>query len=135
MRKLLYLEDDIDIANAIKEALKYSQYDLIHSNTTKSFLESFENSLDNKLSPGLVLLDYELPDGNGIKVANIICSRLKERKIERDFKIILFSNQNLDGFSKKLKKSMLNRNIDAMYNKLITFDIIEQILDNNFIKD
>ena len=69
MKKILILEDDESIADSLKEMLENRDYIVEVSYSKKETLEKLNEYID------LILLDIQLPDGNGID----LCKEIKEK--------------------------------------------------------
>ena len=69
MKKILILEDDESIADSLKEMLENRDYIVEVSYSKKETLEKLNEYID------LILLDIQLPDGNGIS----LCKEIKEK--------------------------------------------------------
>ena len=69
MKKILIVEDDESIADSLKEMLENRDYIVEVSYSTKETLEKFNEYIE------LILLDIQLPDGNGIS----LCKEIKEK--------------------------------------------------------
>ncbi len=61
--QILIVEDEINILNANKQMLKRRGYDVFTAETVRE-----ANSLLEKISPDLLILDVMLPDGNGFEI-------------------------------------------------------------------
>ena len=59
--KLLIIEDDKPIIDLIARFLAKDEFEIIHRNNLHDGLQELKTSL-----PNLVLLDLNLPDGNGL---------------------------------------------------------------------
>lgn len=70
MAKVLLIEDDENICVSLGFTLKHHGYEMIYVNTVKDSLKIIEN---NDLN--LILLDKNLPDGDGIS----LCKKIRER--------------------------------------------------------
>lgn len=69
MKKILILDDNLDILQVIEAVLTYEHYEVMATETSKGFF-----SLVEKFRPHLILLDYRLADGDG----GALCQQLKE---------------------------------------------------------
>ena len=69
MKKILIVEDDESIADSLKEMLEHKDYIVEVSYSKKETLEKLNEYID------LILLDIQLPDGNGIS----LCKEIKEK--------------------------------------------------------
>ena len=69
MKKILIVEDDESIADSLKEMLENRDYIVEVSYYKKETLEKLNEYID------LILLDIQLPDGNGIS----LCKEIKEK--------------------------------------------------------
>ena len=69
MKKILIVEDDESIEDSLKEMLENRDYIVEVSYSKKETLEKLNEYID------LILLDIQLPDGNGIS----LCKEIKEK--------------------------------------------------------
>ena len=91
MSKILIIEDDLDINEVLKLYLENAQYTVY---TATNLLDG--EKLLNNILPDLILLDVNLPDGNGFEFA---------KKIRKQTNAILifvtvhhYIDQKLEGF-------------------------------------
>ena len=91
MSKILIIEDDLDINEVLKLYLENAQYNVF---TATNLIDG--EKLFHEISPDLILLDVNLPDGNGFEFA---------KKIRKQTNAILifvtahhYINQKLEGF-------------------------------------
>lgn len=68
MQKILVVEDDQLIQRSLKEALELKDYEVIQAFNVKQTLEIMNSSID------LIIMDIQLPDGNGIS----LCQHIRE---------------------------------------------------------
>ena len=68
MQKILVVEDDQLIQRSLKEALELKDYEVIQAFNVKQTLEIMNLSID------LIIMDIQLPDGNGIS----LCQHIRE---------------------------------------------------------
>lgn len=90
--QLLFIEDEQNLAEIIKESLEMRQFSVTHCTTVKEGLRSF---LDHV--PDIIVLDVMLPDGDGFELARQI------RQVNRLVPIIfltarLLPNDVVEGF-------------------------------------
>ena len=69
MSKILLVEDDEMIRNSLKEALIQKDYEVIFAINAKEGFEKMNETID------LIIMDIQLPDGNGIT----LCRQIRER--------------------------------------------------------
>lgn len=69
MSKILLVEDDEMIRNSLKEALIQKDYEVIFAINAKEGLEKMNETID------LIIMDIQLPDGNGIT----LCRQIREQ--------------------------------------------------------
>jgi len=121
MKKILYTEDDKDIAEAVKIILTKAGFLIDIAYTGKECLEKSENGFD------LYLLDIMLPDMSGWD----IFMSLKEKGHKAKFSMISaipVSSQRLN----ELKKAGLSDYIMKPFTKEELIDKVKRILDNGF---
>lgn len=82
MKKILLLDDNLDIVQVVEEVLAYEQYEVKSTTTCKNFLQ-----LAEQFRPDLVILDYRLGDGDGGE----ICRGIKSRPALKHVPVIIFS--------------------------------------------
>jgi DNA-binding response OmpR family regulator len=68
MYKILIVEDDEDILSSLKETLEIKDYQVITACNYKEALLNMNSSID------LIIMDIQLPDGNGI----VLCKKIRE---------------------------------------------------------
>ena len=85
MSKILIIEDDLDINEVLKLYLENAQYNVY---TAKTLIDG--EKLLNKICPDLILLDVNLPDGNGFEFAK------KIRKQTNAILIFVTAHHNID---------------------------------------
>ena len=102
MSKILIIEDDLDINEVLKLYLENAQYDVY---TAMTLLDG--EKLLNEISPDLILLDVDLPDGNGFEFA---------KKIRKQTNAILifvtvhhYIDQKLQGLKSVLMTTLQSR--------------------------
>lgn len=83
MCKILVVEDDSSIRLGLKYYLEQEGFSIIEADSVKTVRENFDNSIN------LVLLDINLPDGNGFDLFN-------EIKCQRDVPIIFLTANDLE---------------------------------------
>jgi len=70
VKRILVIEDDVDLRQMIAEILYHEQYEVIQaSNVTQGI------QMGNAHQPDAVVCDWTLPDGNALKVLEALRSR------------------------------------------------------------
>jgi len=123
MDKILLVDDEIELANMLKDYLKNEGFDVLTKYTFTSGKESFDNDVFNA-----VILDINLPDGSGLDLCKYIRSKtdlpiilLSARSGEVD-KIMGLGLGSDDYITKPFSSSVLSARIRAhisRYNRLL----------------
>lgn len=90
MKKILLLDDNLDIVQIVEEVLAYEQFHV--QSTTKSIEFVF---IAERYHPDLFLIDFRLSDGNG----GDLCRTLKAHTLLKHIPVVIFSayvQPNLD---------------------------------------
>ena len=82
MKKVLLIEDDLDLYQLLKYNLERSDFQFAGTNTGKGAVE-----LCSKERPDLILLDIMLPDSSGLE----ICARLRNHSVTAGTPIIFLT--------------------------------------------
>jgi len=82
MKKILVLDDNLDILNIVEEVLAYEHFTVQGISNCSDFVEHVSDFM-----PDLVLLDYRLTDGNGLD----LCHQLKSNPLLNQIPVIIFS--------------------------------------------
>jgi CheY-like chemotaxis protein len=82
MKKILLLDDNMDIVQIVEEVLTYDQYEVKSILQSDGFLSTVE-----QFSPDLIILDYRLADGNGGE----LCREIKAHPQFCHIPVIIFS--------------------------------------------
>jgi len=93
LKRILVLDDNLDILEMVNEVLSYENYDVHATSNSSGILAVAE-----KFNPDLVILDYRLSNANGGE----ICKELKSHPQLKGIPVIIFSayiNHSVD-FSK-----------------------------------
>ncbi|MFC2091352.1 response regulator transcription factor [Elusimicrobiota bacterium] len=114
MKKILIVEDGRAIAQALHMMLSGLGYETITSYGTEEAITAA-----NEESPDLIVLDINMPDGGGSKVANEIRSNDKTKKIP----IIIFTAVDKED----VKALTQELDIEAYISKPNTDTLIEKI--------
>lgn len=98
-KKILIIDDEADIRFLLKRALSLHHYEVREAENLKQGLEVFD-----AMSPDIVILDVNLPDGNGIQFA----PRFKNKEnmvilisADNDQLVVDFEGVGANGFIKK----------------------------------
>ncbi len=77
---ILMVDDEADLLSVVGSRIKSWGYNLFEAADGKTALQLFENK-----KPDLIILDYMLPDMNGIEVLE------KIRMVDKDIPVIMFT--------------------------------------------
>lgn len=92
MKKILLLDDNLDIAQIVEEVLAYEGYQVRSVSTCNGFL-----SLVEDFQPDLILMDYRLKDGNGGE----LCRQVKDHPVFGAIPVVIFTAYAQAGFEFK----------------------------------
>ncbi|WP_345948313.1 MULTISPECIES: response regulator [unclassified Mucilaginibacter] len=92
LKRILVLDDNMDILEIVHEVLTYEQFEVKSTSESKSIVTVAED-----YKPDLIILDYKLMDDNGGE----ICRMFKSHKSLHKIPVIIFSayTSKLDFFS------------------------------------
>ena len=76
MTEIYYIEDDKNIADIVKKYLEQKDYQVVVFSTLKGARSALEKNI-----PRLILVDWNMPDGEGITLCKWIRSKWKELPI------------------------------------------------------
>lgn len=82
MKKILLLDDNLDIVEIVEEVLTYERFNVQSTTKSAEFI-----SIAEKYRPDLFLLDFRLSDGNG----GDLCRALKAHVSLKHIPVIIFS--------------------------------------------
>lgn len=82
MKKILLLDDNLDILQVVEEVLHYERFDVKTTTSSRHFIKLAKHYL-----PDLIILDYKLADGNGGE----LCRAIKADPVLMRTLVILFS--------------------------------------------
>jgi DNA-binding response OmpR family regulator len=82
--KVLFVEDELSLAEIVKESLEHRGFFVTHASTVKGAIEAFYN-----VKPDVIVLDVMLPDGSGFDLAQEI------RKADQETRIIFLTSKSL----------------------------------------
>lgn len=118
MKKVLVVDDDIDILTLVKMTLTLNGY----ATEVLSRWEGIDNSI-KKFGPDLILLDVSLGGADGRE----ICKRLKAQKDTQHIPVILFS-ANIE-----MEKSIEKCHAQAFISKPYELDYFLQTINSNLM--
>lgn len=90
--KLLVIDDNESIAKLVKQMLDKFQYEIISGENAKECLETLEKNKDINMA----ILDFNLPDMNGIELTKVIKEKYP------DIKVILTSGYSLNTYFREI---------------------------------
>jgi CheY-like chemotaxis protein len=82
MKKILLLDDNLDIVQIVEEVLTYENFEVKSAMKSVGFLPIVE-----QYNPHMIILDYRLNDGNGGEV----CRAIKQHPQFKHIPIIIFT--------------------------------------------
>lgn len=82
MKKILLLDDNLDILQIVEEVLTYEQFDVKATTRSSHLLQ-----LAEQFRPDLIILDYRLADGNGGE----LCRAIKAHPALKYIPVVIFS--------------------------------------------
>ncbi|MBF0494589.1 MAG: response regulator [Candidatus Omnitrophica bacterium] len=86
-KKILVVDDEVDIANMVQMRLESQGYTVIQANDGEAALDKIK-----KENPDLVLLDVMVPPPNGFQ----LCRMLKDEPLYRNIPIILLTAKSTE---------------------------------------
>ena len=92
MKKILLLDDSLDIIQIVEEVLSYEHFKVKSLTDTQKFFEIVES-----FAPELIILDYKLSDESGGE----ICRKIKADPDLKDIPVIIFSAYTQPGLDFK----------------------------------
>lgn len=107
-KKILIIDDEADIRFLLKRALTSHKYSVVEAENLKQGMELF-----NKTTPDIIILDVNLPDGNGIYYA---------RKFKNPDNIVIFISADNDKLADGYKELGANGFLKKPF-------VIDQLLD------
>jgi len=115
----LIIDDEADICFLLGNVLKQLKYEVINSNSLKEGMQKLA-----AVSPGLLFLDNQLPDGSGLKEIKSI------RKDYPEMKIVLMSAHD----SSAERSTALQNGADLFLSKPLNTESIEDSIEKLFEK-
>ncbi len=82
MKKILILDDDLAVLEAMEETLKYGAYEVVALSSTRDIHKEIE-----KNNPDVVILDYILRGTNG----GVLCRQIKDNPLTGHIPVIMTS--------------------------------------------
>lgn len=113
VNNILIIDDETEVCILLENFLIRKNQNVAYSNTLKDGIEKFEH-----LKPNLLILDHNMPDGNGIENISIF------KKMNKSLKIVIISAMS------NLKTEALNKGADYFLEKPISFGMLKNILNN-----
>lgn len=114
MKRILLLDDNLDIVQIVEEVLAYEQYEVKSVMKSIGFLPVAEH-----FQPDLIMLDYRLADGNGGE----ICRAIKANASMRHIPVIIFTAYMQPGIN------LFDFGCDAVIAKPFDLDFLLQTIN------
>ncbi len=93
MKKILVVDDSKSICNLLRRELLKLGYSVVFA------LDGMQGVMyARKSKPDLIVLDFNLPAGNGLKVAE----RVRDSTLTRNIPIVIFSGANIEEARERL---------------------------------
>ncbi|HEX8515475.1 MAG TPA: response regulator [Bacteroidia bacterium] len=110
-RCILIIDDEKELCVLLENFLAKKTLEIDYSNSLESGVEKFK-----KMNPDLLILDHNLPDGNGIDNISMF------KKLNNSLKIIIISAMS------NLRNEALEKGADFFIEKPISFSQLNTIL-------
>ncbi|MBU1344885.1 MAG: PAS domain S-box protein [Proteobacteria bacterium] len=117
---ILFVDDDVNIAEGIQKVLKNSGYDIIYKTTGKQALEALNQTPDRF---DVVITDLTMPEMTG----DVLAAQIK--KIRPDLPVILCSGLPEEHHDTLLSKYKVDAFIQKPYNKEHLIQAIHKVID------
>lgn len=114
MATILIIEDDINLAEMIKDKLENKGYNPILAYTVRDAFNIF-----SKIKPDVITLDIYLPDRNGFELLKM----LKKDKNKSSIPIIVVTSDDT------LEKHCRDYKVDGFIRKPINFKKLEEMIE------
>ncbi|MCH7966048.1 MAG: response regulator [Thaumarchaeota archaeon] len=128
--KVLLVDDEVDLLYEVKIFLERNNHDVLTAETGESGLETYFLKLDKESnSPpfDIVILDYQLPGENGMKVAEKILSECPTQRI-------LFASAYVEDTLKDSIKT-LKQIVELLQKPFSLHTLLKIIEDTNMYKE
>lgn len=119
MKKILLLDDNLDIVQIVEEVLAYENFEVKSATKSLGFLPLVE-----QYNPDMIILDYRLQDGNGGEV----CHAIKQHPRFKHIPIIIFTAYMQPGLD--LAKYGCNAVISKPFDLDNLVDTIKNLIDS-----
>ena len=107
-KKVLIIDDEADIRFLLKRALVSHNYSVVEAENLKKGLELYDQT-----KPDIIILDVNLPDGNGIYYA---------KKFKNDQNVVIFISADNDKLAAGYSEAGANGFLKKPF-------VVEQLLD------
>ena len=110
-RSILIIDDEKELCLLLENFLAKKTRSIDYSNSLETGVEKFK-----KMNPDLLILDHNLPDGNGIDNISVF------KKLNKSLRIIIISAMS------NLRNEALEKGADFFIEKPISFSQLKSIL-------
>jgi DNA-binding response OmpR family regulator len=110
-RSILIIDDEKELCLLLENFLAKKTRSIAYSNSLETGVEKFK-----KMNPDLLILDHNLPDGNGIDNISVF------KKLNKSLRIIIISAMS------NLRNEALEKGADFFIEKPISFSQLKSIL-------
>ena len=110
-RTILIIDDEKELCELLENFLAKKTQEIDYSNSLESGIEKFR-----RMNPDLLILDHNLPDGNGIDNISVF------KKLNESLRVIIISAMS------NLRGEALEKGADFFIEKPISFSQLKSIL-------
>lgn len=126
MHKVLYIEDNVVNIQLVGHMLRKSDFSMVHAMDGKTGLE-----LAEQMEPDIIIIDYHMPDMNGIEVANLIKANPRLVNVP----LIAFTADALPETYRACKEAGFNAYLNKPISKSLLLSTLMKLTTNQTIMD